>query len=207
MLAATFAIRVNGFYPNPILVFAVWTMRPRMIAAPLWYILASCFSSRQPNPYLWTLKDNILEDALLNIFSLPFAILLIVLRDDIGSGRCSEDSSYLQFWSSFYIIVAAGILSIIILAIMCIHLCTRNWKAQYAPVNSNRQISLFWKWILSLGMLNMVVAFAGQWLLWGSRSIPFLACPLFQFCSYFPSLHSISSHIRPILILENSIYL
>lgn len=174
MLAATVTMRVNGFYPNIFWVFAMWTMRPRMVAAPLWFLISSCWPRRGRNPYLWTFKDNILEESMLNIFSLPFALYFISVRNDSEQGWCAEDPSYLRFWDSFYLIVAAGALSVVIVSIMIIHSCTRLIRG-YKLVNhqfGGTQLSHFWKWMLWLGSLNVIAAFAGQWLLWGSKSLP-----------------------------------
>ena len=139
-----------------------------MIAAPIWYLFSACFSKRKTNPYLWTFKDNIIEESLLNIFSIPFALFFIVNRDDSENGDCADDSSYLKFWNAFYIIVAAGVISIFLLAFMALHFFSKILR-KYSRMDNGQgeSLSSFWKWTLFIGGFNMVVAFAGQWLLWG----------------------------------------
>ena len=171
MLAATLAIRVNGFYPNIILVFAIWTMRPRLIATPIWYIFASCCcSSRRTNPYLWTFKDNVVEETLLNIFALPFAIWFIIGRQYVQAGDCASVMDYQLFWNAFYVIAGAGIISLLLLLYMLLHWCfnaARHYTRVYnGKSGGGERLSCFWKWTLTIAGLNMFVAFTGQWLLW-----------------------------------------
>ncbi|MCJ1460331.1 hypothetical protein MMC28_010710 [Mycoblastus sanguinarius] len=168
MALATITIRVNGFKPDIFLVFAIWTMRPRMTATPIWFLVSNC-SRRTRNPYLWTFKDNIVEETILNIFSLPFAILFIVNRHDSQQGWCADSSDYLAFWDAFYIIAAAGVISLALLVCMALHYCCHSGR-KYVPVPHNNMpvLSRFWKWTLIVAGFNMLVAFAGQWLLWGA---------------------------------------
>ena len=179
MAAATFSIRVNGFKPDIILVFAIWTMRPRVAATPIWYMFAKWCSSRNPNPYLWTFKDHVVEETLLNIFSLPFALLFIVKRHDSQQGWCAYSSEYLLFWNAFYVIAGAGVISLILLAYMLFHACT-NTTRHYMRLPNGKAggggLSRFWKWTLTIAGINMMVAFAGQSFLWGGIS-PFSLPP------------------------------
>lgn len=169
MLAATLSIRANGFYPNISLVFAIWTMRPRLVATPIWYLFANCCSSRPTNPYLWTFKDNVVEETLLNIFALPFAIWYIIGRQYVQPGECASVMEYQLFWNAFYVIAGAGIISLLLLTFMLFHWCF-NAARHYTRVNNGKgggeRLSCFWKWTLTIGGLNMFVAFTGQWLLW-----------------------------------------
>lgn len=179
MAVSTITMRVNGFEPSIFLMFALWTMRPRMVATPIWYTLNKCFRSRRRsgrnNPYLWTYKDNIVEETVLNIFSLPFALFFVVNRhiSEEGSGICTEFSSYQKFWDSFYVIAAAGGVSVIMLGVMILHWFkkidrksgnNRGNDVLYTDVSKQ-----FWSLILFFGGLNILVAFAGQWLLWSSK--------------------------------------
>ena len=173
MLAATLAIRVNGFYPNILLVFAIWTMRPRLIATPIWYLFAACCCSKSrhtnANPYLWTFKDNVVEETLLNIFALPFAIWFIIGRQYVQAGDCAEVMEYQLFWNAFYVIAGAGVISLFLLIYMLLHWCF-NAARHYTRVNNGKgggeRLSCFWKWTLTIAGMNMFVAFTGQWLLW-----------------------------------------
>ena len=171
MLASTLAIRVNGFYPNIILVFAIWTMRPRLIATPLWYVFASCCrcctGSRHTNPYLWTFKDNVVEETLLNIFALPFAAFFIIGRQYVKAGDCASVMEYQLFWNAFYVIAGAGCISLLLLIFMLLHWwfdAARRYTAVYNGGGGG--LSCFWKWTLTIAGMNMFVAFTGQWLLW-----------------------------------------
>jgi hypothetical protein len=172
MVISTITIRANGFKPNIALVFAIWTMRPRMIAAPIWYVFFSS-SSRPINPYLWTFKDNVIEETLLNIFSLPFALLFIINRNDSEQGACAYNYKYQEFWDAFYIVAAAGAVSLILLVCMMLHFCSKIRKAPYTA-----GLSRFWKWTLTISGLNMLLAFAGQWLLWSGKSYRLLLITL-----------------------------
>lgn len=173
MAISTLTIRVNGFRPSIALVFAVWTMRPRMIAAPIWYMLSWC-SSRPSNPYLWTFKDNVIEETLLNLLSLPFALWFIINRNDSEALNCAYNHKYQEFWDAFYIIAAAGGVSLILLICMMLHFCNRIRNASY---NTNG-LSGFWKGTLTIAGLNMLLAFVGQWLLWSGKSYRLLLSTL-----------------------------
>lgn len=218
MLAATLAIRVNGFYPNIFLVFAVWTMWPRMVAAPVLYCLAACCSRKARegrNPYLWTFKDNVIEESLLNVISLPFAFFFIINRNDSEQGWCANDQGYKHFWDSFYLIAAAGVSSLVLSLVLLGRLLVMKskhfhwWDATRYEVVANPSMQMagfnkyppqvvvqmvgvdgystqmvdvdrrptkaadvdkFWGWTLWIGAVNMLLAFSGQWLLWGSKS-------------------------------------
>ena len=179
MLLATLSIRANGFYPDISLVFAIWTMRPRMVATPIWYIFANCCSSKPTNPYLWTFKDNVVEETLLNIFALPFAIWFIIGRQYVTPGECASVIDYQLFWNAFYVIAGAGVISLLLLIYMLLHWCF-NAARHYTRVNNGKgggeKLSCFWKWTLTIAGLNMFVAFTGQWLLWSG--IPPFYCHL-----------------------------
>ena len=188
-------MRVNGFEPSIFLMFALWTMRPRMVATPIWYTLNRCFGSRRRssrgNPYLWTYKDNVVEETVLNIFSPPFALFFVATRhiSEEGSGVCTEFSSYQKFWDSFYVIAAAGGVSLIMLGVMILHWFKkvnrkerRGTDVLYADATDR-----FWPLILFFGGLNILVAFAGQWLLWSSKSVLHLVVA--AFFSHFNILH------------------
>ena len=181
MLLATLSIRANGFYPDIILVFAIWTMRPRMVATPIWYLFANCCSSKHTNPYLWTFKDNVVEETLLNIFALPFAVWFIIGRQYVTPGECASVVEYQMFWNAFYVIAGAGVISLLLLTYMLLHWCF-NAARHYTRVNNGKgggeRLSCFWKWTLTIAGLNMFVAFVGQWLLW-SGIAPF--CSLLGF--------------------------
>ena len=165
MGVSTITMRINGFKSNPILVYGVWTMRPRMIGALPWYTVSSCFTKGDRNPYLWTLKDNIVEESLLNISTVPSVLLFIIGRDAVGSGSCAESPHYQIFFDAFYPIIAAGIIAMLLLFFMTIHACSK--LISYKSLANS--LSTFWKWTIAIGGLNMVIAFAGQWLLWGSK--------------------------------------
>ena len=172
MIISSITIRVNGFYPSFGLTFAIWTMRPRMFGPLLCWIMACCFQRKTENAYLWTLKDSIIEESLLNVFSLPFALFFVIGHQSADDGTCVGDIHYQRFWSSFYIIIAAGGLSLFLLTHMLLHYCwclKRSLKKPAGGPGAPQMLSGFWKWILTMGGLNMLVAFAGQWLLWGSK--------------------------------------
>ena len=173
MIISSITIRVNGFYPNLGLTFAIWTMRPRMFGPLLCWLIACCFQRKTDNAYLWTLKDSIIEESLLNVFSLPFALFFVIGHQSVDDGSCVGDIHYQRFWSSFYIIIAAGGLSMFLLAHICLHYCCRcrkrSLRKSAGGSEAQQVLSGFWKWILTMGGLNMLIAFAGQWLLWGSK--------------------------------------
>ena len=186
MVISTITIRVNGFYPNIFLTFAIWTMRPRMFGPLLWWIGARCVQGTASNAYLWTFKDSIIEESLLNTFSLPFALYFAIAHQFVTGDSCAGNTHYERFWLSFYIIIAAGIISALLLLLMVLHYsvgCLKRSRpeavqAAYeivpgaSSVRKAQQGGLgrFWKWTLTIGGLNMLLAFAGQWLLWGSES-------------------------------------
>ena len=182
MVISTYTIRLNGFDPVPILVFAVWTIRPRLVITPLLWLSFHICGGRKGgnNPYLWTFKDNVVEETLLNIFSLPFALLFIKLRDDTDEYGCASQPAYQHFWNSFYLMAAVGAISLIILFFMVIHGCCGRNKDE-------ESLSLFWKLTLFFAGLNMFAGFAGQWLLWGSKYFPF------SFLGAHPSLAQLSA--------------
>lgn len=165
MVIATFTIRVNGFYPSVFLTFAIWTMRPRMFGPLLWWTVACCVQGTTDNAYLWTFKDSVVEESLLNILSLPFATLFAIAHRSVKGGPCTGDVDYQRFWLSFYIVIAAGIISALLVLYMSIHFCTRYLK----PRIQRPGLSRFWKLTLTVGGLNMLLAFVGQWLLWSSK--------------------------------------
>ena len=169
MVISTYTIRVNGFSPDPTLVFAVWTMRPRLVITPLLWIFFNLFGNGVENPYLWTFKDNVIEETLLNIFSLPFALFLILARDDTQQDGCASQPAYQHFWNSFYLMAAVGVISLTILFFMVI----QGLRSCAGRTKSEKPLSRFWKLTLFFAGLNMFAAFAGQWLLWGSEcSLP-----------------------------------
>ena len=165
MVIATITIRVHGFYPSVFLTFAIWTMRPRMFGPLLWWLVACCFQRTADNAYLWTFKDSVIEESLLNVLSLPFATFLAVAHHFVKGDPCAGDVQYQRFWLSFYIIIAAGVISAGLLLYMAIHFCTRYSK----PRIQQPRLGRFWKLTLTVGGLNMLLAFVGQWLLWGSK--------------------------------------
>ena len=165
MVIATITIRVNGFYPSIFLTFAIWTMRPRMFGPLLWWLVACCFQRTADNAYLWTFKDSVVEESLLNLLSLPFAIFIAIAHRYVKGDPCAGDAQYERFWLSFYIIIAAGIISAFLLLSMAVHFCTRYSK----PRIQQRRLGRFWKLTLTVAGLNMPLAFVGQWLLWGSK--------------------------------------
>ncbi|KAL6716370.1 hypothetical protein ACLMJK_005936 [Lecanora helva] len=185
MVVATITIRINGFYPNVFLTFAMWTMRPRMFGPLLWWIIAYCVQRTPDNAYLWTFKDHVVEESLLNILSLPFALFFGIAHQYVkGGDSCKGDANYERFWLSFYIMIAAGVISLVLLVVMILHWSKRCFtragsnKAkgfyQMVPgtptiyVSRRPKLSSFWKWTLTFGGLNMLVSFAGQWILWGT---------------------------------------
>ena len=165
MVISTYTIRVNGFSPNPTLVFAVWTMRPRLVITPLLWAFAHLCGGGVYNPYSWTFKDNVVEETLLNIFSLPFALLFVFMRDDTLQDGCASQPAYQHFWNSFYLMAAVGIVSLVILFFMVI----QGLRSCRGRTKNDESLSRFWKLTLFFAGLNMFVAFAGQWLLWGSE--------------------------------------
>ena len=168
MAVSTITIRANGFYPNIFLTFAIWTMRPRMFGPFLWWIVACCFQGTADNAYLWTFKDSVVEESLLNVLSLPFPAFVAIVHHYIDGDPCAGEIHYQRFWLSFYIIIAAGAVSALLLFIMVLRFC----RIRFARGGLNAQrpgLSPFWKWTLTVGGLNMLLAFSGQWLLWGSE--------------------------------------
>ena len=190
MVISTITIRINGFEPNVFLTFAMWTMRPRMFGPLLWWAIAYCVQRTSDNAYLWTLKDHVVEETLLNILSLPFALFFAIAHRYVKDDDCAEDGNYQRFWLSFYIIVAAGAISLVLLIVMILHWSKRcisrigSGKAhgvyQMVPgtpiifADRRPKLGSFWKWTLTIGGLNMLVSFAGQWLLWGSKCRPWM---------------------------------
>ena len=191
MVISTITIRINGFEPNIFLTFAMWTMRPRMFGPLLWWAIAYCVQRTPDNAYLWTLKDHLVEECLLNSLSLPFAVFFAIAHRYVPGGDCAEDENYRRFWLSFYIIAAAGTISVVLLIVMILHWTKRcvsrvshirpgraHGVYQKVPgtptifANQRPKLSSFWKWTLTIGGLNMLVSFAGQWLLWGSKFGP-----------------------------------
>ena len=184
MAISTITMRVNGFKPSIFLMFALWTMRPRMVATPIWYTVNRVGSRRRSsrgNPYLWTYKDNVVEETVLNIFSLPFALFFVATRhiSEEGSGICTGFSSYQKFWESFYVIAAAGGVSLITLGVMILHWLKKVNRKERRGIDVlyTDAPDRFWHLILFFGGLNILVAFAGQWLLWSSKSILLLVVP------------------------------
>lgn len=168
MIVSTFTIRVNGFYPNIFLTFAIWTMRPRMFGPFLWWIVACCVQGTADNAYLWTFKDSIVEESLLNVLSLPFAAFIAIVHHYIEGDPCAGEIHYERFWLSFYIIIAAGVVSALLLLYMALHFCTKS-LTRGGPKAQQSRLGRFWKLTLTVGGLNMLLAFTGQWLLWGSK--------------------------------------
>ena len=167
MVVSTFTIQLNGFSPDWLLIYAIWTMRPRFVITPMLFLLGWLFDwGNDENPYLWTFKDNVVEETLLNIFSLPFALLFISNRSNAaGQAACQDSAAYTNFWNAFYVIAATGVLSLMLLFMMVIHGCrTCHGRGD----RDGKGLSSFWAWALVLGGLNMVVALVGQWVLWGS---------------------------------------
>jgi len=179
MAVSTVALRSNGFYPNAFMVFGLWTMRPRAsIATPIWHLLSGCLSSEPHyhHPYLWSFKDDVLQENLLNIFALPFALWYIENRPPgYEEGSCASSAYYVKFWDSFYVIAGAGALSLVLLVLQILHWCTNRHKADYKAVHVDKmgrldtqRISGFWKVVLTLGAVNMLVTFATQWVIWST---------------------------------------
>jgi hypothetical protein len=183
MAAATYLLRNNGFHPDPFMLFGFWTMRPRATCFTfIFYLIARlCFGQKgTQNAYLWSLKDHILEDTLLNAFSLPFALWYILHRpDSLDVGECSGDSSYLRFWNSFYVIAAAGGFAVFSLVVMLGHACSSGRKdLQYDPVgypymghmypDTVSPLSKFWRFVFSVAGLNMLVVFVTSWVIWST---------------------------------------
>ncbi|EXJ74104.1 uncharacterized protein A1O5_02398 [Cladophialophora psammophila CBS 110553] len=130
MFAATYLLRNHGFHPNVFMIFGFWTMRPRATVFTLLFFIISrvCFGQKgNENTYLWSLKDHTVEDTLLNIFSLPFALWDILHRpDSLDAGVYSDDPAYPRLWNSFYAIAGAGAVSAFLGVIMLGHACSSN---------------------------------------------------------------------------------
>ncbi|OAP63608.1 hypothetical protein AYL99_02835 [Fonsecaea erecta] len=180
MFAATYLLRNNGFRPNAFMLFGFWTMRPRAsVFTLLFFIIARvCFGQKgDENTYLWSLKDHTVEDTLLNIFSLPFALWYILHRPDAyDAGDCSEDDSYLRFWNSFYAIAGAGGISVFLMVVMLGHACARDKRKDhddivYNVVGSNKRessLSKFWRFVFSVAGINMIAVFVTSWVIWST---------------------------------------
>ncbi|ETI26312.1 hypothetical protein G647_03089 [Cladophialophora carrionii CBS 160.54] len=185
MLAATYLLRNNGFRPDPFMLFGFWTMRPRASSFTLFFFVIArvCFGQKgNQNSYLWSMKDHVVEDTLLNVFSLPFALWYILHRpDSLAAGLCSDDSSYLRFWDSFYAIAGAGGVAAFLLVVMLGHACSRDRKKiAYDPLafathyseTMGEPLSKFWRFVFLVGGINMIAVFATSWVLWSSESLP-----------------------------------
>ncbi|OCT48821.1 hypothetical protein CLCR_05134 [Cladophialophora carrionii] len=181
MLAATYLLRNNGFRPDPFMLFGFWTMRPRASSFTLFFFVIArvCFGQKgNQNSYLWSMKDHVVEDTLLNVFSLPFALWYILHRpDSLAAGLCSDDSSYLRFWDSFYAIAGAGGIAAFLLVVMFGHACSSDRKkiaydplafASHYSETMGEPLSKFWRFVFLVGGINMIAAFATSWVLWST---------------------------------------
>jgi hypothetical protein len=107
MVVATAIARSNGFTASFGALLGLWSMRPRMAlltflydawgrCGPLWRHI-SCFdiddtgedidqALSKPGPFRYTLRDTILSECLLNIFSIYFALNLLQQVGQDGFG-------------------------------------------------------------------------------------------------------------------------
>ena len=196
-------LRNNGFHPNPVALFGFWTMRPRASVATLSYFLfAACAAYPvHENPYLWSLKDHVVEDTLLNLLSLPWAVYYVVKRpSQLNDPVCKSNTAYIIFWDSFYAITGVGAVSAIVLVVMLVHAYSkdRRGRAQshYALAKLSKtsgasrwyedaahdsqapeRVSAWWKFVLFVASTNMVAAFAANWVIWSSKSFPSPSLP------------------------------
>ncbi|OAG40951.1 hypothetical protein AYO21_04793 [Fonsecaea monophora] len=180
MFAATYLLRNNGFRPNAFMLFGFWTMRPRATVFTLLYFIIArvCFGQKgNQNTYLWSLKDHTVEDTLLNMFSLPFALWYILHRpDNLSAGVCSDNTSYLRFWNSFYAIAGAGAISVLLGVVMLGHACSRSRKERandimynmVGYIDADSPLSTFWRFVFTVAGITMVGVFATDWVIWST---------------------------------------
>lgn len=189
MLIATFSLKKQSLDFE--LLFALWTMRPRMNLAVVWWHMASAIFTRN-KPYLWALKDAVIQESLLNILALGFAAQFIFIQSeamklDAGASEaatitiaggielyCGNDEaspSLTLFWIPFYLIAAAGIISLLLLVTKIANHCAHRNNKQYQDVRacSEAHLSGCWKAVLIVGSLNMILTCVAQWLIWSSK--------------------------------------
>ena len=198
MVAATLLLRNNGFHPDGLALFGFWTMRPRASIATLFYFLfAACAAyPTHENPYLWSLKDHVVEDTLLNLLSVPWALYYAVNRPSaLSEPVCKSNKAYMIFWDSFYAIAAVGAVSFFVLVVMLVHASSRERRqrarSDYELLETGRRglapgwyggavpgaqtvvrVSGWWKFVFFVAGANMIAAFAANWVIWSSMSRP-----------------------------------
>lgn len=176
MLISVAIARSNNFHANFGALFGLWTMRPRMsIASLIWAALTSHWDipesvtshwnvpkSVKRSPYYWTAKDAILADCILNVLSMPFAIHFLNGRG-AAAEQCAvqflDNTNVGTFYRPLVLIVFLGALSLLLLSWQIVRHVAASKSEDESP-------TLFHPFAL-LCILNVVLSFIGNWVLWG----------------------------------------
>ena len=179
MMISTAVARSNGFGARFGPLLGLWTMRPRIGLAT--YLFA--FVGRQDGKkqtYQWTLKDIILSESILNIFSIPFAMhfLRTQATDQYGCRVLDYSPPYISLLkSSFGFTVFAGFASLFILGWQIIrYLSHTDPKVDHGwddDFNSVIETCTFYGFsgVITLG------AFISNWVLWGGETLDLFLHP------------------------------
>jgi hypothetical protein len=177
MLISTAIAVSNGFTASFSALLGLWSLRPRVALLTWLYDSWHRYITKyQPFPFEYTLRDTILSECLLNLFSTYFALKLLQSAGSNAYGCQIESPTpgwLIPIQMALGWKICAGVASLFILAGQFIHFI-KNRTGEQMEDNISGSI-FFWA-----SLLIASVNFVTSWEIWGGKPIKPISPSLFK---------------------------